>query len=305
MKRTRATLCALLAALPLSAPLRAWDSVGHQVVAQIAWANMTPQARSRAAELLKAAPSDADLASLSTHDRELFLLASTWPDIVRDEGFRARREKYHHANWHFTNFFWEQPDPGSPPRDRDDLQPAKENVAERLKVLEERLTDSGRGDADKAVDLAWVLHLAGDIHQPLHTSARVTPTEPEGDRGGNLFTLAEDDSLHWYWDSILQKIWYRRGLSESQMAVKIAEEFQRQLPESSMRERLKPGQYEDWAREGLAKAKAEVYPPSLERGKEPSSAYRWQTYNTAKPAMVLAGYRLAEMLNRLLAGRAR
>ncbi|HSN87821.1 MAG TPA: S1/P1 nuclease [Thermoanaerobaculia bacterium] len=298
MKTTHTILCGALAALSFSAPLEAWDSVGHQVVAHIAWENMNQQARDRAVELLKAAPPDADLASLSADGHVLFLLASTWPDIVRDSSKPERQKAYHRSSWHYTNFFWEPTPEGT--RDRDDLKPARENVVERLEELKKRLADPARGDADKAVDLAWVLHLVGDVHQPLHTSARVTPTEPEGDRGGNLFRLAGDDTLHWYWDSILQKIWYRRGLGDSELAVKIAEDFQGRYPKSGLSGRLNLD-FEAWAREGLATAQEKVYPPSLERGKEPSRSYRWEvTYATAKPAMALAGYRLAALLDGVL-----
>lgn len=299
MKRIRTVLCGALAALSLSAPLEAWDALGHQVVAHIAWENMNATAQRRAVELLRAAPRDADLASLSADGHELFLLASTWPDIVRDSSKPERQARYHHSSWHYTNFHWEQLEPGSPPRDREDLKPAPVNAVERLGHLERSLADPARSDAEKAVDLAWALHLVGDIHQPLHASNRVTPTEPEGDRGGGLFLLADDD-LHWYWDSILQKVWRRRGLGTSKLAERIAADFGNQYPKSALSGRLKTGNYEEWAREGFAKAKEVAYPPSLERGKEPSHDYRWQVYGTAKPAMALAGYRLAAMLNGVL-----
>ena len=297
MKRLRMLLGGALAALSLSAPLEAWDALGHQVVAQIAWENLDAPVRQKAVALLRAAPPDADLASLSSDGHELFLLASTWPDIVRDSSKPERQKAYHHSSWHYINFFWEQPAPGSPPRDRTDLKPAKENAVERLEELEKVLSGSEASDAEKAVALAWVLHLVGDIHQPLHASNRVTPTEPEGDRGGGLFPL-EDDDLHWYWDSILQKIWYQRGRGNAELAEEIAAELTRQLPQE--KGSLKDRQYEAWARESLAKTKAVVYPPTLERGQEPSRDYRWRVYNTAKPAMTLAGYRLAAMLNGVL-----
>lgn len=299
MKRIRTILCGALTAVFLSTPLAAWDSIGHQVVAEIAWENMTQPARDRAVALLRAAPKDADLASLSSDGHELFLLASTWPDIVRSREKPERQARYHHGSWHYINLHWEQPDPASPPRDREDLQPAKENAVERLGEFDKVLAGSQAGDAEKAVALAWVLHLVGDIHQPLHASNRLTPTELEGDRGGGMFRLKDDD-LHWYWDSILQRIWRQRGLSDTQLAEKIAPLLEEQFPKDGRN--LKDGKFEEWAREGFAKAKTVVYPPALERGKEPDRDYRWRVYETAKPAMALAGYRLAAMLNRVLGG---
>ncbi|HEX2643844.1 MAG TPA: S1/P1 nuclease [Thermoanaerobaculia bacterium] len=294
-------LLAVAAVFFLSSPLPAWDAAGHQVIARIAWDNLTPAARQKAVALLRSAPPDADLANLSADGRELFLKASTWPDIVRDKAFPAREAKYHHGSWHYTNFFWEQPADG-PPRDRPDLKPAAENAVERLGELDAALKDPGRSDAERAVDLAWLLHLAGDIHQPLHASARVTPEEPEGDRGGNLFLLApkDDDNLHWYWDSILVRRHPREGMDEARYVEKWAERIERREPRERFAGRLEPGRYEEWAREGFATTKRMVYPRSLQRGVEPSWFYKRKAFRTARPALALAGYRLADLLNRRL-----
>ena len=37
----------------------------------------------------------------------------------------------------------------------------------------------------KAIALAWLFHLVGDIHQPLHTGQLFTVEYPKGDRGGH------------------------------------------------------------------------------------------------------------------------
>ncbi len=41
----------------------------------------------------------------------------------------------------------------------------------------------------QAFSLAWLLHLFGDSHQPLHAAALVTAARPTGDAGGNLITV--------------------------------------------------------------------------------------------------------------------
>jgi hypothetical protein len=40
-------------------------------------------------------------------------------------------------------------------------------------------------DKLKSYDLPWLLHLVGDVHQPLHSTTRVSATKPDGDNGGN------------------------------------------------------------------------------------------------------------------------
>lgn len=64
--------------------------------------------------------------------------------------------------------------------------------------------DSNATDAEKAVALCWILHLVGDLHQPLHTVALFSRAYyPEGDRGGNSIRVSWDPqpiNLHSAWD---------------------------------------------------------------------------------------------------------
>jgi hypothetical protein len=104
----------LIVLIGASFPILAWDDAGHKISAYIAWQRMTPQARERAAKILLAAPEDADLSvfylqdsrSAAAKQRELFMIASTWADIVRDRKFKERYEKYHQGNWHYADTFW-------------------------------------------------------------------------------------------------------------------------------------------------------------------------------------------------------
>ena len=309
MKKTWMILLVAVGLTSAARPALAWDAFGHEVIARIAWEHMRPETRAKAVALLEAAPPDADLASLLPRDgrplaereRELFERAATWPDIVRDEAFPARHEKYHHSTWHYTNFYWEL-DQNGRPRDVDRLHPEDVNIVERLHALERSAADPSRDTSLRAIDLAWLLHLGGDIHQPLHNSARVTASEPEGDRGGNLFLLKGDETLHWYWDSVLSKT-FRRHLfeSEEERVGRVARAVQQHYPRSTFADRLEPGRYEEWSREGFATSKSAVY-KGVERGKEPSRSYRTTAFEIAEPAVALAGYRLAELLERVLGG---
>src|SRR3954470_19659050 len=183
-------LVAMFAALALSArPAYAWDDFGHRLVARIAWENMTPHARARAIAILRGASHDTGLQGAVTgplserQQMELFVFAATWPDVVRDTAQSLRMEKYHHPTRHFLDTFWMQstdfgPVQPSPLRSEGDL-------VRDVPRLNQWLVN---GNAEqKALALAWLMHLVGDIHQPLHASGRVTPTEPCGDQGGNLF----------------------------------------------------------------------------------------------------------------------
>lgn len=306
-------VCLIAIALLLPQTAFAWNSTGHEVVARIAWEKMQPLTRRRVVALMLQAPPDADLASmlpadgrlLSILQREHFMLAATWPDIVRSDEFPARKLKYHHSIWHFTNFFWRQQDGLA--IDVPEMQPERVNIVERLDFLQAEVLNIRTEASQLGVDAAWIVHLIGDIHQPLHTSARVTDTEPTGDQGGNLFLLTPKDTppkdtkrLHGYWDDILNKSIPRKA-NEKDLAYanRIASIIMRRHPKSKMKDRLKEGQYAEWAKEGLASAKTSVYPSWLKRFHKPSERYRKQAYSIAEPAIALAGYRLAATLDRL------
>ena len=67
-----------------------------------------------------------------------------------------------------------------------------------------------------------------------------------------------------------------------------------------MQSKLQAGEYALWAREGQAAAQRVVYASEAQRNLAPPRGYRKRAYETAEAAVALAGYRLAEMLNRVL-----
>jgi hypothetical protein len=189
-----------LAVTLVAPPLAAWNATGHQIVAGIAWDNMTPAARRNAIELLQSAPADACLVELlpidarprEVREREFFMRASTWADLVRPNDDDVRPcTRYHRRDWHFINYFWEGTSGATEcnvPLDRPDVVTPELNAVERLQMFRPVVACTsprcGVSTGERAVTLAWILHLVGDIHQPLHTSARVTTSrgEHEGDQ---------------------------------------------------------------------------------------------------------------------------
>jgi hypothetical protein len=313
--RTAVILLAL--AVPPSAS--AWNGTGHQIVARIAWDTMTPTVRERVVALLQAAPSNACLAELMPTDsrpiaarrREFFLRASTWADTLRpgDDGGRACT-RFHRSEWHYVNFFWQGVSGATGadrPADRSDMRPATANVVAQLPLLRALATCAaprcGTTTAERAIALAWIVHLVGDIHQPLHTSARVTgrPDERQGDQGGNLFILDPGPPilrLHGYWDGIVDRS-EPRGANESNAAYigRLAALFMQRHPPIASAVELAPGQYEAWALEGFETTKASVYPVTLKRGEVPGEQYRQTAFAIAQRAIARAGYRLGDLLN--------
>lgn len=294
----------------------AWDDTGHKLAAYIAWEQMTPQAREAAAKILLSAPEDSDLSvfyasdsrSAAAKQRELFMIAATWADIVRDKKFKTRNSKYHHGTWHYLDTFWREANGKIEPVP--ELKSDEENAVERLYTFDRVLRGAAASDADKAIALAWILHLGGDIHQPLHDSARVTEDEPKSDQGGNLFLLSPKDAkgddrlnLHWYWDSIVGRNLPRIGdACDSDYLPTIAQEMMRKYPLAKMRNRLEIGQFDKWQSEGFEIASTKLYPPGLKFGEMPSEKYKKMAFEIAQEQIALAGYRLGAMMNQIFDG---
>lgn len=61
-------------------------------------------------------------------------------------------------------------------------------------------------EALAAYSLPWLIHLAGDVHNPLHTVSRYSKALLKGDRGGNdvwvRSSSAASINLHAFWDGI-------------------------------------------------------------------------------------------------------
>src|SRR5207249_4653495 len=83
------------------------------------------------------------------------------------------------------------------------LEPAFDDKGEPRHALAalEQITKTLRGadatDPDRAVALCWLLHLVGDLHQPLHGTSLIASSDtydpplepPHGDKGGNLVAI--------------------------------------------------------------------------------------------------------------------
>jgi hypothetical protein len=316
MKRCTILLAALAGVVLGTRPAYAWDDFGHRVVARIAWANMTPEARARAIAILRAAPAGSGLAGTVsgtlTQDQqaELFVFAATWPDVVRsmDDSVALRSEMYHHPYRHYVDTFWRQETDFGPvlPVDR---RPEGDLLRDAPRM--QGWLTSGSPEL-RALGLAWVIHLVGDIHQPLHASGRVTPRDPWGDAGGNDFKLEIANpsapaanqyrrTLHGLWDGILtDSLRAQRPTAPLSAVTSAAEMVMRDHPRSHLAGEVSQLDFRRWAEESVAIAQHDVYRAPLVRDQAAPPAYRTAAFRAAEPRIALAGYRLAEVLNRAL-----
>ncbi|MCA9007313.1 MAG: S1/P1 nuclease, partial [Planctomycetaceae bacterium] len=81
--------------------------------------------------------------------------------------------------------------------------PLQFNILQALEYNVARMKDPAVSLADKAIAVCWIMHLTGDSHQPLHSSALFSKGSfPEGDRGGNSIRIGKSN-LHAQWDGLL------------------------------------------------------------------------------------------------------
>src|SRR5207302_7169292 len=109
-------------------------------------------------------------------------------------------DRNQHIYWHYKYVMF-SPDATALP------SPASVDAVSQLKLMIAALPASSLATDDvRSYDLVWILHLVGDVHQPLHAVSRYTKQIPDGDAGGNAETVipatGETIALHTYWDRI-------------------------------------------------------------------------------------------------------
>jgi hypothetical protein len=318
--RTKLFSAVFLITLVIGSPLSAfsWHDEGHMLTGYIAWQRMTPQTREAVIKILRAAPEDSHIAAFyqvygiepeNIRKMQFFMVIPTWADMVRERSFPVRMRKYHNSNWHYDDTFWKQVDGKI-----EYLSGFEEGgqALTQLAAAEKTMRDPNAKDADKAVAIAWFLHLAGDIHQPLHNSARVTDKEPKGDQGGNLFLLTPEGTprdkqlnLHTFWDGITNRsVPLKDGQGVRQYLEELGDRMVKKHPYSQFANGVNISQYRKWHEEGMALATTVVFSPDLKRFEMPSEKYRKTAFATAEKQIPLAGYRIAETLNSIFGATA-
>ena len=266
---------ALLATL-LSLPALAWNSAGHRIIAAIAYDRLTPEARVRADALLRQHPDYASFSQGARTARAAFINSSVWADQIRSDPRVTPAER--HADWHYINIPFTQDETPLEP-------PATPNVVTEIDRLSRNID---------AYALPWLIHLVGDIHNPLHTVARFSRDLPHGDRGGNEVYVQPGRNLHAVWDGLAGA----DRISAPEVDRLARDVARRTSPD------LRKGP-PDWASEGVDLAKTRVYAIGASSGTEKRPVSLSEEYQQRSKVLGMnrlsdAGQRLAELLNRNL-----
>lgn len=295
----------------------AWDDFGHMEVAAVAYPLLTAKTKAKVATLLALNPRYANWivgAKAADRPRAAFMRAATWADSIKsDPGYAGTDpqtgpaagqnigygDHLKHAYWHFVD------QPFSP--DGTALvPPPAPNAATQIPLLRAALADAGTSDDVKSYDLVWLLHLVGDVHQPLHCVSRYDHADPTGDRGGNNVKITGnvqppvcDDprycpfgppaELHAFMDDI-------EGSGYATAPVLAAAAKLAKAPKAA----AAVVDVDAWIGEGLDAAKTKVYVSPIDAGDGPftvTPAYQAAMADLGKKRIALAGARLAKLLN--------
>ena len=278
----------------------AWSGAGHQVVAAEAFHELSPQLRAQAFEVLKAHPRFAKWQaayhtnapfSLAAYT---FMRASVWADEIRRSG-----DPYDHPNWHFADYPLRRRMLSIEPR------PAPtDDVLFGIAQSEKILADTNATAEVRAVYLAYLIHLVGDLHQPLHCASYYSDTYPHGDRGGNDFFVKPAQAgirLHSLWDGLLGTA------ANPRTQFKYAAELESRFPRKQLSELAAHTTPEAWSLESRELALDEGYmrgtlteATNAESAGKLPEGYTKAAKVVAEHQAALAGYRLADEIQKYL-----
>lgn len=293
-------------------PAYGWNRPTHMATGALAYRELqitSPRTVDRIVAILRQHPNyqqrwagKLNDSSLSADDRNqyLFMLAARWPDDVR-----GKDNPYDHPGWHYINYVYA-------PEQRiyrtDTLLATGEDILYAFE-RNRQLLRGNAPDSAKAIALCWLFHLAGDIHQPLHTTALVDSQFTQGDRGGNLFLIKAMPSspvtnLHSFWDGMLLSD--DDYASVNTLAVQLRHEFAR----SQLYQSGNPNMVA-WSKESFQLAQDNAYRShtllagTSETGTVLPIDYVATVRPIAERQVALAGYRLADELTAVFASKLR
>lgn len=236
--------------------LFAWGQKGHDVVAEIARRHLTPVTRATLDSLLQ---------------NRSIVYWSNWMDNA------SHTPKFDYSKtWHYKNVDADKTYDSMP-------EHSKGNVVTALVRQTGILVDPSQTVTERDVALKMVIHLVGDIHQPMHLGH-------ETDLGGNKWKVKffdTDTQLHGVWDSRLLEAGHKWSYSEWADQIDI-------LPLEKESAWI-AGSFDDWGRETYTIASM-IY-DATPQGSKISYDYIADWTPIVEMQLLKGGLRLAHLLN--------
>lgn len=233
-----------------------WGKTGHRATGEIAEQHLTRRAKKAIDKLLDG--------------QGLALVATFGDDIKSDDNYR----KY--GPWHYVNL-----DPGQTEYSTEAANPEGDIIFGIRKCIEV-LEDASAPKEKKAFHLKMLVHLMGDLHQPLHTGRGE-------DKGGN------DIQVRWFNQGTnLHRVWDSQMIDDYQMSYT---ELAANTEELSKKEKktLTEGSLLSWMYESKELSR-KVY-AGAQAGDKLGYEYAYIWFPVVREQLQKGGIRLAEVLN--------
>jgi S1/P1 Nuclease len=295
-------------------PALTWWDEGHMQIAYVAYRKLDAQVKEKVDTLLRLNPDYAKWTAGAPDEGTArlwaFMRASVWADDIKAGEYGYVRDNVHsttagqnigyadhnqHSYWHYKDIKFSPEGTALPPLDPVDL------VTQTRLMITALAPSSGASDDVRSYDLVWLLHLAGDAHQPLHAVARFTRQIPNGDAGGNAESVipatGETVVLHAYWDGLLG------GYSSPYAAARGAEDQDGLAGIAVNEAAANISDPQAWIEESAELAKQYAYAPPVSLGRDAiplNRDYETKAHNIARSQAALAAARLANLLNSAL-----
>lgn len=243
-----------------------WNSVGHQVVAQIAYNHLDPEVKAKCDALIA-------LPVVCGSSSHTFVSDSVWAD-QRCESWTSPQHYLDipiSLDGTSTNGVVYNPT----------------NVVTAIRQYLAMLQDPSASTTNQAKALRYIIHFVGDIEQPLHCSTGVTASQTSGDGGGNSFSIGSG-SLHSFWDG--GGGYLPTGASVSSLANDVETLYPYSFSVGAIPDPM------DWAVESWNISRTNTY-VGITNGVSPSASYTAMTQAITKQRMAAGGQRLAKLLN--------
>lgn len=234
-----------------------WGQTGHRVVGEIATTHLTKKTKREIKKLLGG---------------KSLAFVSTFGDEIKSD--KRYNEFY---TWHYVNMDLDQEYADSDKNPKGDLVTG-------IEYCKKIIQDENASDDDRAFYLKLLVHLIGDLHQPMHIGRKE-------DKGGN------DIKLKWHYkDTNLHRVWDSDMIDGFDMSyIELAENAD-YLTKNQVKA-IQEGTIVDWVNE-VHVLSNEVY-ASAESGKNLRYQYSYKYLNIARKQMQIGGIRLAKVLNEL------
>ncbi len=243
-------------------PLKAmcWGQLGHRIVAEIAESYLTAKTKAEVKKIL---------------GNESMAIASTWADFIKSD------TSYKYLSpWHYIDF----PAGLTYNQMKEELKKdTAKDAYTAVNFLVKELKKKNLSADKKKIYLKLLIHIVGDIHQPLHVS-------PEGTSGGN------DVKLQWFGqNSNLHRVWDEQLIEDQQLSYT---EYTEAINHSTAAERKKwqSQPISQWLYESYVIAE-DLHNELKEKNPKLSYRYGYDHIQTLNRQLLKGGIRLAGLLN--------